>query len=868
MIYKVILYGSGKRCRILCEILQKLDSDIEIITIIDSNPIKWGNQIEGIFVKGPDRLNKTHEEYNLCITVADMEACREIREVLREKYQHVLENEIHYDQLILRAYKQSKAIKQNIEETGNGDNREESIVFDCYNGLGLGGVEAWTIDLSTALIEKGNENVYIISDQGNYEVPDLVRENVIYVDIDHRKRFAVSSVKNLIKVIMDRLPCKVITSAVDEVMLAAHLVRCYYPGKIQIISVIHNSSEEAYEEYVDFRECSDFYVGVSLDIKDDMIHRGVEAERIVSMTCPFPCDSILKRNYSENVMLPIRIGYAGRLEYYQKRMDLLLKLIEVLVKNNIHFEMEIAGEGSARSEMEEFVSFNHFNEQVRFLGRLERNQVHKFWKRQDACVNLADFEGRSIGIIEAMGNGAVPIVTATSGVREDIADAVNGYIVPIGDYHAAADRIQMLDSRRDLLSKMGKLAHDAVYPKSLMDSHLGFWKSILCPKVSIIVPIYNLALYIEECVESLQRQTYCNIEIILIDDGSTDGSGELCEELALQDSRIRVIRQENRGVVAARNRGIDIATGKYTAFVDGDDWVDPDMIETLIEEIGEADLVTAKVFREISPNRWIEEYDKFSEGLYSGETEIHEILKKMVYDSKRNYAQPFIPGMCNKLFLSSLVKKICKEMDMGITYEEDAVFTYKYLLQCHSIVVTHQGFYHYRYREGSAMHSVNDNVLTNINKVYLTLEADFKKHKLKDCLIFQLQKWITHLTCKAINDFMGFDRKASIPEYIADLSYLEDKKIILYGAGKVGQDTYIQMSNYDYHIVLWTDKNYKFYQEKGMSVFSPDEISNAEYDLLYIAVSDEDLASKIRKELIGRGISEERLLWRKAMRVF
>ena len=131
MIYKVILYGSGERCRILCEILQKLDSDIEIITIIDSNPIKWGNQIEGIFVKGPDRLNKTHEEYNLCITVADMEACREIREVLREKYQHVLENEIHYDQLILRAYKQSKAIKQNIEETGNGDNREESIVFDC-----------------------------------------------------------------------------------------------------------------------------------------------------------------------------------------------------------------------------------------------------------------------------------------------------------------------------------------------------------------------------------------------------------------------------------------------------------------------------------------------------------------------------------------------------------------------------------------------------------------------------------------------------------------------------------------------------------------------------------------------------------------
>lgn len=867
MMRSVILYGSGKRCRILCEILRQLDSEIEIIFIVDSNPAKWGNRIEGILVESPDSLNESHEEYSLCITVADMEACRDIREVLREKYRFALEKEIHYDRLILEAYRRSKAIKHNIEEAGNGDNHGESIVFDCYNGLGLGGVEAWTIDLSAALIEKGNEDVYIISDQGNYEVPDLVKKNVVYVDIDHQKRFSVSSVEKLVKAIMNRLPCKVITSAVDEVMLAAYLVKCHYPEKIQIISVIHNSSEEAYEEYVDFRECSDLYVSVSLDIRDDMMRRGVEEGRILTMTCPFSCAPVLRRSYSESDIMPLRIGYAGRIEHYQKRMDLLLRVIELLVKDNIPFEMEIAGEGTARKEMEEFVSSRHLNEKIHFLGRLDRDQIHEFWRRQDVCVNLADFEGRSIGIIEAMGNGAVPIVTATSGVREDIADAVNGYIVPIGDYHAAADRIRMLEERRDLLAKMGGLAHDAVYPKSLMDPHLEFWEGILRPKVSIIVPVYNLASYIEECVESLRRQTYRNIEIILIDDGSADGSGDLCEKLALQDGRIRVIRQENRGVVAARNRGIDNAAGKYIAFVDGDDWVDSDMIETLLEEIGEADLVTAKVYREISPNRWIEEYDRFPEGLYSGER-IYEIIKNMVYDSRSNYAQPFIPGMCNKLFLSSLVKKICKEMDMGITYEEDAVFTYKYLLQCCSIAVTHQGFYHYRYREGSAMHSVNANVLTNINKVYHALEADFKKHELKECLIFQLQKWITHLTCKAINDFMGFDSRASIPEYIADLSYLEDKRIILYGAGKAGQDTYAQMKNYGYRIVLWADKNYKSYQEQGKPISPPDEILNVGYDLIYIAVSDDELAGKIRKELTERGIPEERLLWRKAMRVF
>ena len=388
------------------------------------------------------------------------------------------------------------------------------------------------------------------------------------------------------------------------------------------------------------------------------------------------------------------------------------------------------------------------------------------------------------------------------------------------------------------------------------------------PVVSVIVPIYNIVSYIRECIDSIRMQTYRDIEIILIDDGSTDGSGMVCEEIASYDDRIRVIRQENRGVVFARGRGIDRANGRYMLFVDGDDWIEPDMIETLLNQIGDAELITTKVCREISPNNWIEECDQFPEGVYSGEDELIKIYEKMIYNFDNGYVQPFLPGICYRLFLSSLVKKIYKKMDINITYEEDAVFIYKYLLQCHSIVITHQSFYHYRYRKGSAMHSVNTKVLANINKVYLTLEEEFKKHKLKDCLMLQLQKWVTHLTCKSINDFMGFDKRVCIPEYIADLSYLEDKKIILYGAGKAGKDTYMQMYNYEYSIVIWVDKNYKFYQEIGMPVVSPDEILKVEYDLIYIAVGDVALAEKIRKNLLVWKISDEKIIWRKPMHVF
>lgn len=477
MIHKISLYGSGQRCKILCEIMQQCNSEIEVVAILDSNPDKWGHHIDGYLIESPEKLRKIHDEY-LCITIEDIKVVRQIREKLRTSYQYDLKKEIDYNQLILEIYRQCTFIKQFVMSKCV-TNEKISIFFDCYNGLVLGGVEAWSIDLCRALKKHGKENVYIISRKGDYHIPSILKENIVYIEIDAQKRFSMYSIKNLVEEIMKRLPCKVITSTTNEVMLAAHLVKLCYPEKIQVISVIHNSSERDLKEYMEFEDCTDYYISVSQDIRDEMIRRGVRMERISSITCPFPCDILLKRTYSENILVPIRIGYAGRLEYYQKRMDLLMKLIKLLEEEGISYEMEIAGDGSARKEMEEFVDNHHLKEKVFILGRLERTQISDFWKRQDVCVNLADFEGRSISIIEAMGNGAVPVVTSTSGVREDITDTVNGYIVPLGDYHAAAKRIKLLEKQRTLLPKLGKSAHDAVYPKSRMKPHLEFWEEIL-----------------------------------------------------------------------------------------------------------------------------------------------------------------------------------------------------------------------------------------------------------------------------------------------------------------------------------------------------------------------------------------------------
>ena len=93
------------------------------------------------------------------------------------------------------------------------------------------------------------------------------------------------------------------------------------------------------------------------------------------------------------------------------------------------------------------------------------------------------------------------------------------------------------------------------------------------PLVSIIIPVYNLAPYIEECIQSIQKQSYENLEIIIIDDGSIDSSSEICDKIATNDTRIKVIHQNNSGVVMARKKGVELARGKYISFVDGDDWI-------------------------------------------------------------------------------------------------------------------------------------------------------------------------------------------------------------------------------------------------------------------------------------------------------
>ena len=222
------------------------------------------------------------------------------------------------------------------------------------------------------------------------------------------------------------------------------------------------------------------------------------------------------------------------------------------------------------------------------------------------------------------------------------------------------------------------------------------------PLVSVLVPVYNIERYIGLCLESIIRQTYANLEIIVVDDGSTDRSGEICDLYALKDSRIKVIHKENGGLVSARKAAINVASGEYIGYVDGDDWIGEGFYSALLSAIQQtdSDAVIAGFSRELfSKTARIE--NALPIGIYEGKS-----LEKL-YSSMISYDDFFRHGVTtylwNKLFRAEIIKDCQISVDERISIGEDGAAVYPALLKCKRICITDNCSYHYRQREDSML---------------------------------------------------------------------------------------------------------------------------------------------------------------------
>lgn len=381
--------------------------------------------------------------------------------------------------------------------------------------------------------------------------------------------------------------------------------------------------------------------------------------------------------------------------------------------------------------------------------------------------------------------------------------------------------------------------------------------------VSVIIPAYNVEQYITASVQSLLKQTYRNIEIIIVDDGSVDNTLKRCEEFLAKDSRIKVLHQENRGAAQARKVGILSAKGKYICFVDADDIVDEKMVEFMVNNMGDSDLLTSGCIAETAAGKEVMRLDGLAAGIYAGKEMLNKVYSQMICceSPARDGLLPYIFG---KLFRTNILAELVQNISQNLFIDEDRALVLCYALRCKSICITHQIFYRYCYRRTSTMRTKHDDYMINLNNYYLLLKQEFVKHSQKNVLISQLQRFISS-RIPSITNFMGFDWQAQSYRYICScLNHLNGKKVVLYGAGTVGKDYYRQLSwKIGKANVYWTDKNYGTICEtiREVQPFLLGNLNEFDYSIIILAVNKQVVADEMKSELIQLGLPEDKIWW-------
>lgn len=223
-------------------------------------------------------------------------------------------------------------------------------------------------------------------------------------------------------------------------------------------------------------------------------------------------------------------------------------------------------------------------------------------------------------------------------------------------------------------------------------------------KISVIISVYNTENYLKNCIDSIINQTYKNLEIILIDDGSTDNSGKICDEYEKSDKRIKVVHKKNDGVSSARNLGIKISTGKFIMFVDSDDYIDLNMIEVMSENVKDNNIVKSS-YKTIE-NEKIKKIAKLNE----------------VYDNSQDYIDEMLLGKIGCHCWGYLIKKDDTKFDEKTSFMEDTLFIVNYILKNDSKIKTIDTvFYNHNINKGGITSSPKD-IEKKIHEYFYSIE--------------------------------------------------------------------------------------------------------------------------------------------------
>lgn len=271
--------------------------------------------------------------------------------------------------------------------------------------------------------------------------------------------------------------------------------------------------------------------------------------------------------------------------------------------------------------------------------------------------------------------------------------------------------------------------------------------------LSIVVPAYNVENYIKECVNSILAQTFTDFELLLVDDGSTDSTGRICDDYAEKDSRIRVLHKENGGLVSARKAGLSEAAGEYTAYVDGDDWIAPDQFANLCDAAKneDADIVIADFTVAMGNDRKLLTQN-MEGGIYTGD-KLREKLHNCMLSKGEYFSFGLQPSLCSKLFRRRLLLPYQEAVDERIRLGEDAACFYPCVLEAKKVVyLKGQQGYFYRMRESSISHAIVRSFYTE--EIFLLITHLEKSFAAKEELWEMLEQQLWAYACYMLDNML------------------------------------------------------------------------------------------------------------------
>lgn len=385
-------------------------------------------------------------------------------------------------------------------------------------------------------------------------------------------------------------------------------------------------------------------------------------------------------------------------------------------------------------------------------------------------------------------------------------------------------------------------------------------------RLSIIVAAYNAELTIRKCVDSILNQDFSNFELIIVNDGSTDNTFEICREYAECDARVKVISQENRGLIAARKAGVEVAAAAVIGFVDSDDWIDSSMYQELMDIYNKYDcqLVSSGVFREFEDDGYTEEYvDNYAEGLYSNMCE--QIYPNMLWNEECSDYGLYCT-LVNKIYKKSILLDVYNNIDTRVFYGEDCLTIYSYIMRIKAVYILKKSYYHYIIKKNSMCRSADERLLSNTYYLYKGLEKAFTGYgELSYVLLRQLRRYILNVESHSLRMLYGINMQ-SMGTWQFDYPELAGKDVLLYGAGGAGIPLYRYLTTIcGCNVIAWLDKSPAGKERECLhDIGNADDIVNYKYDYIVIGVESDNLAKSIKFSICEKyGINPEKIVWRK-----